>query len=83
MTGSGYDSHPAVVPCRAAGYSPMPNGLLTAPFLHLSIPHGAGAPTGDLHRWSQALFAGGLLSAASLPKDLNSGVQRQRHIAGS
>ena len=71
MTGSGYDSNSAVVVRRAAGYSPGPNGLVNAPFLHMSIPHGAGAlysTTEDLHRWNKALFGGTLLSGASLKK---------------
>jgi CubicO group peptidase (beta-lactamase class C family) len=71
MTGSGYDSHSAVLARRAAGYGPSPNGPVNAPFLHMTIPHGAGAlysTTEDLLRWNQALFGGKLLSAASLEK---------------
>jgi len=71
MTGSGYDSQSAVVERRAAGYGPSPNGPVNAPFLHMTIPHGAGAlysTTEDLLRWNQALFGGKLLSAASVKK---------------
>ena len=71
MTGSGYDSQSAVLARRAAGYGPSPNGPVNAPFLHMTIPHGAGAlysTTEDLLRWNQALFGGKLLSAASLEK---------------
>lgn len=71
MSGSGYDSNSAVVARRAAGYGPGPNGPVNAPFLHMTIPHAAGAlysTTEDLLRWNQSLFGGKLLSAASLAK---------------
>ena len=71
MSGSGYDSNSVVIPQRADGYSPGPNGPVHAAFLHMSIPHGAGAlysTTEDLLRWNQALYGGKLLSAASLKK---------------
>jgi CubicO group peptidase (beta-lactamase class C family) len=74
MTGSGYDSNSALIPRRAAGYSARQGGPpVNAAFLHMSIPHGAGAlysTTEDLHRWNQALFGGKVLSAASLAKML-------------
>jgi CubicO group peptidase (beta-lactamase class C family) len=73
MSGSGYDSNSLVIARRAAGYSPGPNGPINAAFLHMTIPHGAGAlysTTEDLLRWSQSLFGGKLLSAASLKKML-------------
>ena len=71
MSGSGYDSNSVVIPHRAAGYGPGPNGPVNAAFLHMTIPHGAGAlysTTEDLLRWNQALYGGKLLSAASLKK---------------
>jgi CubicO group peptidase (beta-lactamase class C family) len=74
MTGSGYDSNLALIPRRAAGYTPRQNGPpVNAPFIHMTIPHGAGAlysTTEDLHRWNQALFGGKVLAAASLAKML-------------
>lgn len=74
MTGSGYDSNSALIPRRAAGYSARQGGpAVNAAFLHMSIPHGAGAlysTTEDLHRWNQALFGGKVLSVASLAKML-------------
>lgn len=74
MTGSGYDSNSALIPRRAAGYSARQGGPpVNAAFLHMTIPHGAGAlysTTEDLHRWNQALFGGKVLSAASLAKML-------------
>jgi CubicO group peptidase (beta-lactamase class C family) len=71
MTDSGYDSNAAIIPHRAAGYMPGPNGLLNAGFIHMSIPFSAGAlysTTGDLLRWEQGLFGGKLLSPGSLQK---------------
>jgi CubicO group peptidase (beta-lactamase class C family) len=71
MTGSGYDSNADVIARRAAGYNLGPNGLVNARFIHMTIPHGAGAlysTTHDLLRWNQALFGGKVLSPASLKK---------------
>ena len=71
MKDSGYDSHRTVIPQRAAGYSPSPNGPVNADFIDMSIPHGAGAlysTTDDLLRWTQGLFGGKLVSPASLEK---------------
>lgn len=71
MKDSGYDSNTAVIRHRAAGYSPSPNGPVNAVFVHMSIPHAAGAlysTTEDLLRWERGLFGGKLLSAASLGK---------------
>jgi len=69
MQDSGYDSNSNVIPHRAAGYSMGTDGLENAGFVHMSIPHAAGAlysTTGDLLKWEQGLFGGKLLSAASL-----------------
>jgi CubicO group peptidase (beta-lactamase class C family) len=71
MKGSGYDSNTAIVPRRAAGYMPSPTGPVNAAFIHMSIPHAAGAlysTTEDLLRWEQGLFGGKLISATSLAK---------------
>jgi CubicO group peptidase (beta-lactamase class C family) len=71
MKDSGYDSNTAVIPRRAAGYVPSASGPVNAGFVHMSIPHAAGAlysTTEDLLRWQQGLFGGKLLSAASLAK---------------
>jgi CubicO group peptidase (beta-lactamase class C family) len=71
MKDSGYDSNTAIIPRRAAGYTPSAAGLLNAGFIHMSIPHAAGAlysTTEDLLRWEQGLFGGKLISAASLAK---------------
>ena len=69
MQDSGYDSNSAVIPRRAAGYTPGKEGLANAGFVHMSIPFSAGSlysTTGDLLKWEQGLFGGKLLSAASL-----------------
>ena len=71
MKDSGYDSNSAVITRRAAGYEPGPNGPINAGFIHMSIPHAAGAlysTTEDLLRWEQGLFGGKVVSAASLQK---------------
>ena len=71
MNDSGYDSNSEVIPNRAAGYRRTPSGPVNADFVHMSIPHGAGAlysTTEDLLRWTSGLFGGGLLSAESLER---------------
>jgi CubicO group peptidase (beta-lactamase class C family) len=71
MKDSGYDSNSAVIPRRAVGYMPSPAGPVNAGFIHMSIPHAAGAlysTIEDLLRWEQGLFGGKLLSPASLEK---------------
>jgi CubicO group peptidase (beta-lactamase class C family) len=71
MKDSGYDSNTAIIPRRAAGYVPSPTGPVNAAFIHMSIPHAAGAlysTTEDLLRWEQGLFGGKLISATSLAK---------------
>ncbi len=69
MTDSGYDSNAAIIKRRASGYVRTPAGLSNAGYLHMSIPHAAGAlysTTHDLLKWQQALFAGKIVSKASL-----------------
>ncbi len=71
MKDSGYDSNSAIIPHRAAGYSPGPNGPVNAGFINMTVPLSAGAlysTTEDLLRWEQGLFGGKLLSPASLQK---------------
>lgn len=71
MSDSGYDTSATILPQRAAGYVPGPAGLNNAPYVDMHVPHGAGAlysTTGDLVKWTQGLFGGKLLAAASLEK---------------
>lgn len=71
MKDSGYDSNAAVIAQRASGYTPGPNGPVNAGFIHMSIPHAAGAlysTAEDLLRWERGLFGGRILSDASVRK---------------
>ncbi len=71
MTDSGYDSNTAVIKRRASGYMRTANGYVNAGYIHMSIPHAAGAlysTTHDLLKWEQALFAGKVVSKASLDR---------------
>jgi CubicO group peptidase (beta-lactamase class C family) len=71
MKDSGYDSNSAIIARRASGYMPSPSGPVNAGFVHMSIPHAAGAlysTTGDLLRWEQGLFGGKVVSTASLAR---------------
>jgi CubicO group peptidase (beta-lactamase class C family) len=71
MKDSGYDSNSAVIPHRATGYSPGPNGPVNSGYIDMTIPFSAGAlysTTHDLLLWEQALYGGKVLSAASLKK---------------
>ena len=43
MKDSGYDSNSAIIPNRASGYSPGPDGLINAGYVDMSIPLSAGA----------------------------------------
>lgn len=71
MANSGYDSNLAVIPRRAEGYSPGPDGIVHAGYIDMTIPFSAGglySTTHDLLLWEQALFGGKLLSPPSLAK---------------
>ena len=71
MTHSGYDSNAAIIPHRASGYAPGPNGVQHAGYTDMTVPYAAGAlysTTRDLRLWEDALYGGRLLSAASLKK---------------
>lgn len=71
MKDSGYDSNSAIIPHRAMGYSPGPDGPSNTGYINMTVPFSAGglySTTEDLLRWEQGLFGGKLLSAASLQK---------------
>jgi CubicO group peptidase (beta-lactamase class C family) len=71
MADSGYDSNVALIPQRAAGHVSGARGLRHANYVDMRVPHGAGglySTTGDLLKWTQALFGGKLLQPASLAK---------------
>jgi len=69
MKNSGYDSSTTILPERASGYAPSPEGPQNAAYAHMSIPFSAGAlysTTEDLLRWEQGLFGGKVLKPESL-----------------
>jgi CubicO group peptidase (beta-lactamase class C family) len=71
MKDSGYDSNTAIIKHRASGYIKTPAGYVNAGYIHMSVPHAAGAlysTTEDLLKWEQALFAGKVVSKASLDR---------------
>lgn len=71
MADSGYDSNASVIARRAAGYTRSGESMNNADFVHMSVPHAAGAlysTTGDLLRWQRGLYGGKVLSAASLTR---------------
>jgi len=72
---TGSDTFTAIIPRRASGYRPsLGTGgmqLRNADYIDMTVPIGGGSlysTTGDLARWSHALFGGRLLSAQSLQK---------------
>lgn len=69
MADSGYDRHDLVLPRRASGYAPSPEGVVNADYVDMSIPQGAGglySTPHDLLKWEQGLFGGRLLNAQSM-----------------
>jgi len=71
MKDSGCDSNSAVIAHRASGYVHDARGFENAGFIHMSIPHAAGAlysTTEDLLKWEQGLFGGKVLKPESLAK---------------
>ena len=66
---SGYDDTTTLIPDRAAGYS-FENGVWTnSVYISMTLPHAAGSlysTVDDLLAWEQALFAGKVVSQASL-----------------
>lgn len=71
MADSGYDSNTKLTARRASGYISGSVAFVNAGFVHMSVPHAAGAlysTTGDLLKWEQALFGSKVVSAASLQK---------------
>ena len=69
MKSSGYDLAATIIESRAAGYTPTAQGVRNAAYVDMTLPSGAGglySTTEDLLEWTQGLFGGRLLSAASL-----------------
>ena len=68
MMATGYDLDARVIKGRATGYSALGEKVVVAPFVHMSIPHGAGAlysTVEDLFTWNEALYHDKLLASAS------------------
>ena len=73
MKDSGYDSNTQIIKRRASGYNRIPAGYVNAGYIHMSVPHAAGAlysTTEDLLKWEEALFGGKVVSKASLDRML-------------
>jgi len=69
MKETGLDDSSRILPKRADGYSPGPNGVVNSEYVDMGIPTGAGAlysTTGDLLKWQVGLFGGKILSPESL-----------------
>ena len=69
MADTGYDSHAAILPRRASGYTPSKAGPVNADYISMTIPQGAGAlysTTRDLLKWQRGIYGGKLLSPAAL-----------------
>jgi CubicO group peptidase (beta-lactamase class C family) len=71
MAESGYDSGVAVIPQRASGYEAgaLGNSLRNANYIDMRAPGAAGglySTTGDLLKWTRALFGGKVLQSSSL-----------------
>lgn len=69
MKDTGLDTDELILPKRAQGYMPGPNGLVLARSESMTVPWAAGSvysTTGDLLKWEHGLFGGKVLSADSL-----------------
>ena len=69
MKDSGLDTDELILPKRAQGYMPGPNGLVLARSESMTVPWAAGSiysTTRDLLKWEHGLFGGNVLSAESL-----------------
>lgn len=69
MSNTGYDWSSTVLPGRASGYARRgQSGYANAEYIHMSIPHAAGAmysTVEDFVKWDQALYGDTLLKPAS------------------
>jgi D-alanyl-D-alanine carboxypeptidase len=66
---SSYDSATRIIPRRASGYSRGPQGIINAPYISMTGPHGAGAlisTVDDLACWNAALDDGRLIKPETL-----------------
>lgn len=71
MADTSYDTHSAILPRRASGYTPSDDGVVNADYADMTVPQGAGglySTTRDLLKWEQGLFGGKVLKADSLTR---------------
>lgn len=71
MADTGYDTHAAILPQRASGYTPTDDGVVNADYTDMTVPQGAGglySTTRDLLKWEQGLFGAKVLKAESLAR---------------
>jgi hypothetical protein len=69
MNDTGVDVDSAIIPKRAQGYDATPDGDRRTEAISMSVPFSAGflySTVGDLLRWERALFAGKIITTASL-----------------
>lgn len=69
MTETGVEVDSAILPEGAQGYDSTPDGFMRAQPISMTVPFSAGSlysTTGDLLKWERALFAGKIVTAASL-----------------
>ncbi len=69
MADSGYDLNSTILPQRASGYRTGALGIRNANYIDMRAPGGAGgvySTTGDLLKWTRALFGCKVLHPASL-----------------
>ncbi len=79
MQDSRYGHQEEIVRGRVAGYVKGPEGWANAPYLSLTQPYAAGSlmsTVDDLARWSDALEAGRVISAASRDRMFTSAILR-------
>lgn len=71
MKDTGYDWNWEVLPRRASGYDRAGKGLRNADFIHMTVPHAAGAlysTVDDLYKWDQALYTETLLPKEAMQR---------------
>jgi CubicO group peptidase (beta-lactamase class C family) len=71
LTSTYYESHTAIIPNRASGYSLADGKYLNTDFISMSLVYGAGAlrsTVADLYKWHKALYEGKLLKKEAFIK---------------
>jgi CubicO group peptidase (beta-lactamase class C family) len=71
LTSTYYESHTAIIPNRASGYSLADGKYWNTDFISMSLVYGAGAlrsTVADLYKWHKALYEGKLLKKETFLK---------------